>query len=111
MKSTGVLNLVIGLTGVKEIRGARLSYMSLARAAASLPSLFHPRPSISNRRRALTRSRAAARLQDHRRRSATAHAPPCAIRAAARLHVEVAAAAPSRSPSAARARLRRRLRA
>ena len=80
MKSTGVLNLVNGLTGVKEIRGARLSYMSLARAAASLPSLFHPRPSISNRRRALTRSRAAARLQDHRRRSATAHAPPLSVR-------------------------------
>ena len=83
MKSTGVLNLVIGLTGVKEIHGARLSYMSLARAAVSLPSLSHPRPSISNRRRALTRSRATARLQDHRRRSATAHVPPCAIRAAA----------------------------
>jgi len=42
MKSTGVLNLVIGLTGVKEIHGARLSYMSLARAAASLPSSVSP---------------------------------------------------------------------
>ena len=85
MKSTGVLNLVIGLTGVKEIRGAHLSYMCLVRAVgSSLPSLFRPTPPVSSRRRALTRrSRATARLQDHRRSSATAHAPPCAIRAAA----------------------------
>ena len=44
MQSTGVLNLSIGITGVKEIREAHLSYMCLARAAASLPSLFRPIP-------------------------------------------------------------------
>ena len=63
MQSTGVLNLGIGLTGVKEKCGVHLSYMYLARTAAFTFPLFHPRPSVSNCRRALTRSRATARLQ------------------------------------------------
>ena len=52
MQSTGVQNLSIGLTGVKEIRGAHLSYMCLARAVGfSFPSLFRPTPPVSRRRR------------------------------------------------------------
>jgi len=87
MQSTGVLNLGIGLTGVKEKCGVHLSYMYLARTAAFTFPLFHPRPSVSNRRRALTRSRATARLQAAVATNATAAAPctlhtPCAIHAA-----------------------------
>ena len=52
MQSTGVQNLSIGLTGVKEIRGAHLSYMCLVRAVGfSFPSLFRPTPPVSRRRR------------------------------------------------------------
>ena len=64
-----------------------MSYMYLARTAAFTFPLFHPRPSVSNRRRALTRSHAAARLQAAVAAPPAAAAPrtlhaPCAIHAA-----------------------------
>jgi hypothetical protein len=52
MQSTGVLNLVIGLTGVKEKCEAHLSYISIARVLCLfLFSLFTQPPHSSQRRR------------------------------------------------------------
>ena len=57
-----------------------LCFARLLHAAAARLAHIAPPPSL----------RAAARLQDHRRRSATAHAPPCAIRAAAQRSLRAA---------------------
>ena len=60
MQSTGVLNLSIGLTGVKKNRGDHLSYMFLARAAglcfsfslhAAVPPLAHAAAAARSTRR------------------------------------------------------------
>ena len=82
-RSTGVLNLSIGSTGVKKNRGAHMSYMSLARAAGLSSSFGFP---TSRRRRSLrARARrstlplplvcAAAVRPCHRRTPRHLHAP------------------------------------
>ena len=65
MQSTGVLNLSIGLTGVKKNRGAHLSYISCPRAPSHISARF------------VARLRAAARLHSRRRRRST---PPARTR-------------------------------
>ena len=100
MQSTGVLNLSIGLTDVKEKRGAHMSYMSLARTAgfssSSVFTRFLPTPV------------AAARPHSHRR---SLHAPPtqaAATRSLRHRRSRFARARPrrSRAPRAARVRHR-----
>ena len=88
MQSTGVLNLSIGLTGVKENHGAHLSYKCLAHAALlcfSFPSSCR---------------RAPARLRSRQRRSPAAARPPCSHRFAPSLHAPRATRHTRRRPRA-----------
>src|SRR6185312_6408712 len=62
MQSTGVLNLVIGLTGVTEKRGAHMSYISCPASSAL---------TFSCRRPFSSRLRTTARLHSCRRRRST----------------------------------------
>ena len=83
MQSTGVLNLVIGLTGVTEKRGAHMSYISCPRP---LPSLFRAAarfPPVSAQPLAYTAAAVAVPRHQHALTSRTA-APRITARSSSR---------------------------